>query len=382
MIFTTGTMGDGTVAYRDTKRHLWLLSVATPIVPGLAALAMLGGASPLWSLSPLLFYFGIVPLLDQLAGEDPDNPPDAVIEELSADPYYRRLLFLTVPVLWFSFLAAMAAIIWAGLPLWAMLAIAISAGVSSGGGLTVAHELGHKPNRADQFGAKLILALTGYAHFCIEHNKGHHSQVATPEDPASSRLGESIYAFALRELPGAAKRGWEAEKRRLAAKGLGFWTWRNDLLQGYAFALFVAAALIAFSGLWILPFIVVHHAVGWLQLTFANYVEHYGLLREKRPDGRYAPCEPRHSWNTNHIISNLMLFHLQRHSDHHANPMRPYQTLRDFEDLPRLPSGYPGSFVLAAIPPLWRRVMDPKVMRWAGGDISRTNRSGNYLPRG
>jgi alkane 1-monooxygenase len=259
--------------------------------------------------------------------------------------------------------------------------MAVSAGVSSGGGLTMAHELGHKPNKMDQLGAKIILALSGYAHFCIEHNKGHHTQVATPEDPASSRLGESVYAFAFRELPGAAKRGWDAEVKRLTVKGFGVWSWRNDLLQGYAAAAIIAAILVSIGGLAILPFILIHHLAAWLQLTLANYVEHYGLMRQKRDNGRYEPCEPRHSWNTNHVVSNLMLFHLQRHSDHHSNPMRPYQTLRNFDELPRLPSGYPGSFVLAAIPPLWRKVMDPKVMAWAGGDINKTNHVAGYTPR-
>jgi len=121
------------------------------------------------------------------------------------------------------------------------------------------------------------------------------------------------------------------------------------------------------------PFIVAHHFLGWYALTQANYVEHYGLLRERLPNGRYQAVEPRHSWNTNHIVSNLMTFHLQRHSDHHANPMRPYQSLRDFDDIPRLPNGYTGMFGLAAVPPLWFRVMDPKTLAWAGGDIGKLN---------
>ena len=164
------------------------------------------------------------------------------------------------------------------------------------------------------------------------------------------------------------------ERDRLTKKGLPFWHWRNDLLQGYAITLAVAIALALWLGPWVLPFVVLHHFVGWLQLTLANYVEHYGLLRRKLPSGRYEPCQPHHSWNTNHIASNLMLFHLQRHSDHHANPLRPYQALRNFAELPRLPSGYPGCYFLAHIPPLWRRIMDPKVMAWAGGDISKVNR--------
>jgi alkane 1-monooxygenase len=122
-----------------------------------------------------------------------------------------------------------------------------------------------------------------------------------------------------------------------------------------------------------LPFIVIHHFYAWYGLTQANYVEHYGLMRQRLPNGRYELPEPRHSWNTNHIYSNLISFHLQRHSDHHANALRPYQALRDFREVPRLPSGYPGSFGLAAIPPLWFKVMDPKLMEWAGGDLTKIN---------
>jgi alkane 1-monooxygenase len=155
------------------------------------------------------------------------------------------------------------------------------------------------------------------------------------------------------------------------------------LLQAYAISLLIAAALIWAFGWITLPFLILHHFIGWLQLTQANYVEHYGLKRERKENGRYMPVEPRHSWNTNHIVSNLMLFHLQRHSDHHANPLRPYQALRNFSELPRLPSGYPGSYALAVVPPLWRRVMDPKVIAWAGGDISKVNvdpgRADHYL---
>jgi alkane 1-monooxygenase len=184
-----------------------------------------------------------------------------------------------------------------------------------------------------------------------------------PAIPASARLGESLWRFALREIPGTAVRGWEMERARLARKGHGFWHWRNDILQGYAITLLAAVALILTFGWKIVPFVFLNGLIGWFHLTFANYVEHYGLKRELRPDGRYEPCEPHHSWNTNHIVTNLMLFHLQRHSDHHANPLRPYQALRSFDHLPTLPSGYPGCFLLAAIPPLWFKVMDPKGCR-------------------
>ncbi len=148
---------------------------------------------------------------------------------------------------------------------------------------------------------------------------------------------------------------------------------RTKFCKALRLTLVVAAVLIAALGWQVAPFILLHHFIGWYGLTQANYVEHYGLLRQELASGRYQPVEPHHSWNTNHIFSNLITFHLQRHSDHHAHPMRPYQSLRDFPDLPRLPSGYPGMYLLAAIPPLWFRIMDPKVIAWASGDVSKVN---------
>ena len=373
MIFVGKTADGDRIDYRDGKRYLWLLSVVSPSMPLLSVILLAKTGQPLFALLPVLIYFGLVPLLDWWIGEDINNPPEEIIEQLSGDQFYRILLFASVPVFYASFIAVMVAVATFSLPLWAMVALTIGAGIASGSGLTVGHELGHKPKRLDQWGAKLINALTGYGHFCIEHNRGHHLLVATPDDPASARLGENVYRFALRELPGTARRGWQMERERLTKKGLGFWIWQNDLLQGYAITIAIAAVLIHSLGWIILPFIVLHHIVGWQQLTLANYVEHYGLLRQKLPNGKYELCQPHHSWNTNHIASNLMLFHLQRHSDHHANPLRPYQSLRNFADLPHLPSGYPGTYMLALIPPLWFSIMDKKVLAWANDDVSKTN---------
>jgi alkane 1-monooxygenase len=187
-------------------------------------------------------------------------------------------------------------------------------------------------------------------------------------------MGESIYKFIRREIPGALRRGWAHEVERLAKLGFANpWTWHNEILQSWALTATIAATLFAMFGWIMAPFLLIHHFYGWYGLTQANYVEHYGLLRQKLTNGRYELCEPRHSWNTNHTYSNLISFHLQRHSDHHANALRPYQALRDFDNLPRLPSGYPGCFGMAAIPWLWFKVMDPKVMAWAGGDIAKVN---------
>jgi alkane 1-monooxygenase len=177
----------------------------------------------------------------------------------------------------------------------------------------------------------------------------------------------------LREIPGGLRRGWRLECERLRRSGRAAWNWRNEILQSWAVSLVLYGSLIYAFGAAILPFLLLQAAWGWWQLTSANYVEHYGLLRAKGPDGRYERCQPWHSWNANHTASNLVMFHLQRHSDHHAWAARHYQSLRHFDDVPQLPSGYFGMFLLAYLPPLWRKVMDPKVLALVDGDLSRVN---------
>jgi alkane 1-monooxygenase len=363
------------VSYRDRKRWAWSLSVVWPLVPLLGLWAHHATGREIALALPLLISYGLMPLLDALIGEDLNNPPEAVVPQLEADRYYRWLTWATVPL---HFVALVACAWWAGthdLSWWAFAMLAYVAGADSGLGLNTAHELGHKHNTLEQVLARLALAVPAYGHFTVEHGRGHHRWVATPEDHASARMGESIYRFALRELPGGIRRAWALEGERLAARGTSAWSWRNTMLQSYAVTLLLQGALIAAFGWKMLPFLLIHNLVAWWQLTSANYVEHYGLLRQREPGGGYEAPQPHHSWNTNHLVTNLATFHLQRHSDHHAYPSRRYQCLRHFPDLPQLPSGYFGMFPLAYVPPLWFRVMDPRLLALpqVQGDLSRVN---------
>jgi alkane 1-monooxygenase len=375
MAFSAQAADGRSVRYVDGKRYLWLMSLTAPVIPMLAVYWYVAGSNnPLTLLFPLIYTFVLVPLIDAVMGEDRHNPPEEVVAAMSKDSYYRILLYVAIVLLYADFLTVAWFVGTHAIPVWAFIALTLGTGFASAGAILIGHELGHKNNPLDRRAAQVVNALVGYGHFCIEHNRGHHVQVSTPEDSASSRMGESIYKFIRREIPGGLRRGWLQEKDRLAKSGCATaWTWRNEILQSWALTLVVAAMLVALLGWILVPFILVHHFYSWYGLTQANYVEHYGLLRQKLPNGRYELCEPRHSWNTNHIYSNLISFHLQRHSDHHANALRPYQALRDFAEIPRLPSGYPGCFGMAAIPWLWFKVMDPKVMAWAGGDISKVN---------
>ena len=360
--------------YRDHKRPLWLLSLFVPILGLIGpALYLLVSPSEFWLwLSPLFFYFGI-PLLDALIGEDPSNPPESEVPALEADPYYRWITYLLVPVLWASFIAICVFVASQPLSATGLLAMIINTGGGLGFAINLGHEMGHKKSTLERWLAKLALAPACYGHFYIEHNRGHHRDVATPADPASSRMGESIYRFVLREMPGGFRRAWQLERERLARCGKGPWSLDNEVLQPALISLALYGALVATLGWQILPFLLLSAFWGAFQLTSANYLEHYGLLRRKLENGRYEVCQPHHSWNSNHLFSNWALFHLQRHSDHHAHPTRRYQSLRNFPDLPRLPSGYFGMYLLAYVPPLWFRLMNPRLIEAVQGDAARIN---------
>ena len=362
------------VRYTDRRRWLWSLSLVWPLLPVAGCLLARHGGSALWYWSTLAIWYLLVPALDHLLPADASNPPPEVVPQLEADRYYRILTYLTVPIHYLTLIYCAWVVGTQHLPWYSFLGLALSVGVVNGLAINTGHELGHKTTSVERWLAKTVLAVVGYGHFFIEHNKGHHKDVATPEDPASSRMGENIYVFACREIPGAMRRAWASERTRLARSSLGPWTLRNEVLQPLLITIPLYAGLIAAFGWIMLPFLLIQAFWGWFGiLSSANYIEHYGLLRQRRDNGRYEPCQPHHSWNSNHVMSNLILFNLQRHSDHHANPTRRYQSLRAFEDLPELPSGYPLMFAIALLPPLWFALMDPRVVAWAGGDFSRIN---------
>jgi alkane 1-monooxygenase len=363
--------------YRDRKRYAWLFSVIAPAAVTIGPVAyLLGATSQAWFFLALGFFYVGVPLLDQLLGEDLSNPPEEAVAGLENDRYYRYINYAVVPVLWFGMLFNCIFLATHELPWYSWLATVITTGAMLGFGLNLSHELGHKK---DWLGRKVGLfntALGGYGHFSIEHNRGHHRHVATPDDPASSQMGESIYRFMFRELPGCFFRGWDLEAERMQRQGKSVWSLDNEIVQSGLVTVALYGSLIALFGPPMVPVLLLVAFWGAFQLTSANYIEHYGLVRKQLANGRFENCQPQHSWNSNHIASNMVLFHLQRHSDHHAHPTRSYQSLRDFVELPRLPSGYFGMFIAAYIPPLWFLIMNPRLLKAVGGDVSRIN----FLP--
>ncbi len=357
----------------DPKRHLWVLGLLAPssaLLP--SQLVLHTGAEVFWWIGPIIVLI-VIPVLDWAIGVDGSNPRDEDYELLSNDRYYRWCTYLMLPVQLIGLV--IACYMWSGddLSVIDKLGLAATLGFVSGIGINAAHELGHRVERMERWLAKIALAQSGYGHFFVEHNRGHHVRVATPEDPASGRMGESLWEFLPRSVSGSFRSALALERERLARKGEGWWSLDNHILQAWSMTLVLFGALIAAFGYQVLPWLLLQAIIGIGLLETVNYVEHYGLLRARRPNGMYARCSPRDSWNSDHLVTNIFLFHLQRHSDHHANPGRRYQTLRTSQQAPQLPAGYAAMIVLAAIPPLWRWVMDDRVLAHYGGDITLAN---------
>ncbi|PRQ09138.1 alkane 1-monooxygenase [Enhygromyxa salina] len=318
----------------------------------------LGG---LWTIVPLLITFGMIPLLDALLDENQVNPDEAVGHRRMFDvpllAWVPVQLATTVYVLWrlssgdFSVLEIVGSV--------------ASLGVLNGaGGINIAHELMHRKHPLHRAAAEILMTCVSYTHFCVEHVLGHHRHVATPEDAASSRLGEGIYRFYPRTVLCSLRSAWGLERGRCAQRDIAWWSLRDRRTR---YALVLAAVYLGIylsMGPLALGLFIAHGVIAFSLLEAINYVEHYGLERKRLASGKYERVRPEHSWNSAHRVSNYYLFNLARHSDHHYLASREYDRLRHHAAAPQLPSGYASMVILALCPPLWFRVMNPRVEAW------------------
>ena len=332
------------------------------MLPGMLIFgAELGGV---WTIAPLLFSFGLIPVLDAVLAENHENPD----ESAGHSRLFDLPLLAWVPVQ----IAMIAYLLWrvtlgnAGeLNGWEVAGVLLSLGVLNGaGGINIAHELMHRKTKLHRVGAEILMTSVSYTHFCVEHVMGHHRNVATPEDPASSRFGETFYRFYARTVVGSLISAWRLETGRCAKRNIA-WTSLHDRRTRYLLilALTYAGVGLALGPLGLALFIA-QGVIAFSLLEAINYVEHYGLVRQKLASGKYERVRPQHSWNSAHLVSNYYLFNLARHSDHHYLASREYDRLRHHADAPQLPTGYAGMVMLALVPPLWFRVMDHRVEAW------------------
>lgn len=346
-----------------TRLRAWPYWLTITFVP-LVALAVLNGGLTILLIP--IYGWVLMPLLDTVLGKNLRNPdPDTPLENLF---WFRLLTWIWFPI---QFVLVFAT-------LWYLthyntystletLGIMFGIGVTTGTvGIVYAHELFHKPNWYERNLGDLLMALVLYGHFRTEHLLVHHPYVGTPRDTVTARYNEGFLRAFPRVLwqgPGSA---WRAEKAMLARRSRSPWhfsnpIWKYILLQ----AAFLALAFVI--GGWVgIGLFTFQAIVAVWQLELTNYVEHYGLTRKYLGDGKYEPAQLHHSWDSAHRVSGLLLINLQRHADHHIHPMRRYPLLQVYDEskVPQLPTGYPPMTAMAMIPPLWRRVFNPRVRAW------------------
>ncbi len=360
----------------DKKRYLWAISPSLPVI-GIGILAGYQFApKPLkkvFALGGPIVLHVIIPAIDTVIGKDSNNPTAEDVRLLEQDPYYARLVKTFIPLQYIANVYACWLVSRENTSLLDKILLGISMGAINGIAINTAHELSHKSERMDHILSHLALVPSGYNHFRIEHPYGHHKRAATPEDPASSKMGETFYEFLPRTVIGSFKSAIEIETRRLKRKGLSFWSKDNELLQGWGMTAAFHGSMLKLFGKGILPYQLAQsfYSIGLFEII--NYIEHYGLLRQQDENGKYERTMPEHSWNNNNIVTNLFLYQLQRHSDHHAYPTRPFQALRHFDEAPELPSGYASMLLPALIPSLWFKMMDKRVFDHYKGDLNKAN---------
>lgn len=310
---------------------------------------------------PLFVFFVLIPLVELVLTPATKNLNEKERELAANDPFYDWLLYSTVPIqiaflVWFlvTFQNVNSSLELAG----RTVSMAIMCGVI---GINVGHELGHRTNRFEQFLGELLLLTSLENHFLPYHNRGHHTNVATPNDPATARKNEWLYIFWFRSHIGSYVQAWQIEFDRMRIIGQSPWSIQNRMLVYTLVQIILLSSIAGLLGKIALLYFGIVATGGIILLETVNYIEHYGLQREKRENGTYDRVRRIHSWNSNHVLGRVVLFELSRHSDHHYKPDRPYQLLETHEESPIMPTGYPGMMLLALIPPLFFRVMHKKI---------------------
>lgn len=321
--------------------------------------------------APLAFSFCLIPLLELAFKPNSTNLSKEDEERRSKDPIFDIQIYVMVPIQWFLLYTFLTSLTVSGLSTIDIVGRISAMGLMCGViGINVAHELGHRKTKYEQLMAKSLLLTSLYMHFFIEHNKGHHKNVSTKEDPSSARYGENLYGFWLRSVVFAYISAWRLEMEKLKKKGKGFWSFNNEMLAFQVIQIALTVGIGFLLGWAIMGYFISAAVIGFLLLETVNYIEHYGLEREVKGT-TYERVMPHHSWNSDHMVGRLMLFELSRHSDHHYIASRKYQILRHMDESPQMPTGYPGMMLMSVIPPLWFSVMNKRIRKIKEADLKQ-----------
>ena len=341
-------------AMRDLK---YLFAYTVP-----AATWVSFSSTGIWTYAAVFYAFIVIPLMDVVAGETTTNLSDDDASYKKTKWIFDFMLYANVPIVFGLLAWGLNQVQTHSFEAYEMVGLALSGGILlATNGINVAHELGHRKPFFERFLSKVLYIPCLYMHFYIEHNFGHHLNVATPEDGATARYRQTVYSFWITSVTKQYRSAWHLQRQLLERQGLGFFSVKNDMLWYHVIQpLYLVGVAVLFS--WeVMLFAAATGVIAFLFLESINYIEHYGLRRFKTAGGRYERVQPYHSWNSNFNIGRITLYELTRHSDHHYKSTKKYQTLNSHEESPTLPFGYPTSILLSLVPPLWFHVMNPLV---------------------
>ena len=309
-----------------------------------------------------LYAFIFIPLLEIILKDYDREYSESQKEKRLNNILFDILLYLNIPFVFGLLAYGFWVLETKSMLPFEMVGIVLSLGILlATNAINVAHELGHRKTKGEQTLSKLLLLPCLYMHFYLEHNFGHHKNVATPEDPATSKKNQSVYHFWITSVLKQYKNAWQIQLSILAKGNHTYFSLKNDMLWYSIFQLCYLDLCFLFFGISGLLFALAVGVLSFVFLETINYVEHYGLVRKKLPSGRYERVQTHHSWNSNHIIGRIVLYELTRHSDHHFKASKKYQILENKKESPQLPFGYPTSILLSLVPPLWFWIMNSRI---------------------
>ena len=316
----------------------------------------------IWSYSSVFYAFVIIPLLEWRLKQPNTIYSDQEIEGRLKNKLFDLMLYFNVPIVFGLLSYGLLTLHQDVFATYERVGILSSLGILlATNAINVAHELGHRLSRFERTLSKLLYMPCLYMHFFLEHNYGHHKNLATSDDPATARYNQPLYSFWISSVINQYKNAWKIQFRLLSSKQKSFFSFENDMLFYLLFQSLYLVGISTFLGFNGLLTALIVGISSFLFLETINYIEHYGLRRAALPSGKYERITALHSWNSNHIMGRIVLYELTRHSDHHFKSNKKYQVLEHKEESPQLPFGYPTAMLLALIPPMWFRVMNSRI---------------------
>ena len=336
----------------------YLLSYTVPLSAIIGVL--LGGV---WTFTTVFYAFGIIPIWEALISPSSKKLNEEQVQQRSVNRFFDRLLYINIIIVYMMLLYAMVYLSSEEISLLERIGLVLSMGIVLGtNGINVAHELGHRTTVWERTLAKVLLLPAFYMHFYIEHNFGHHYNVGTPNDPATSKLNQTVFSFWFTSITGQILNAVRIQKKLLRMAKRGFFSIYNDLFYYQLFQLCYLGLIGLFLGTEGMVYALTIALVAVILLETINYIEHYGLEREFK-GSRFERVTPMHSWNSNHTVGRMVLYELTRHSDHHHRASKKYQVLESIEESPQLPFGYTTSMLIALFPPLWFKLMNKRIIK-------------------